>query len=320
MDGFRGVDVTISLSSSKGHPKLIARLFSEGEAIDPSSMGLTRMTKFLLYWFWVGFVTFPRIVKEAAFLFFKRNLHVWYRPEPLKESLGRHADSTETNLEFVFRNYLRHLVEQSSSPLAVKYVPCGIAERGEETFLSRKTMENSAEQEHIQFRVLTPAFYSRFVGYAHDVEAIFYELTESCTIWVDKPDILPNVFLKKHSPPRQASSVMDFLMCKLIQVLRRRPDAIKQSMTSAEVVQPHPSALDIRDFRISSMDAFVLEQGDPLLTENYRSSVFRVFLASRFLFGNMELLKASETLWHLAFSLFLATMLNQAITGAQSAR
>ena len=71
MEGFRGIDVTINLASSKGHPKLVARLFSESEAVDPANMSLWKKTSFLSAWFWVGFVTFPRIVKEAAVSLFE---------------------------------------------------------------------------------------------------------------------------------------------------------------------------------------------------------------------------------------------------------
>ena len=54
-------------------------------------MGLHDTIRFVSLWWWVGFVTFPRIVKEAAKLFFKRKLHVWYRPEVLHTSIGRTA-------------------------------------------------------------------------------------------------------------------------------------------------------------------------------------------------------------------------------------
>ena len=89
------IDNTITLSSSKGHPKLVARIFSTGESVDPSKMGTLHMLVFVATWWWVGFVTFPRIVREAAKLFFRRKLHVWYRPEVLRESIGRHETEDE---------------------------------------------------------------------------------------------------------------------------------------------------------------------------------------------------------------------------------
>ena len=92
------IDNTISLSSSKGHPKLVARIFSTGDSIDPSNMGTLHTLVFIASWWWVGFVTFPRIVREAAKLFFRRKLHVWYRPEVLPMSIGRHETEDERSV------------------------------------------------------------------------------------------------------------------------------------------------------------------------------------------------------------------------------
>ncbi|KAJ4327319.1 hypothetical protein N0V84_002217 [Fusarium piperis] len=315
MEGFRGIDVTINLSSSKGHPKLVARLFSEGDALEPSSMGLFQKTKFLLGWFWVGFVTFPRIVKEAAVLFFRRGLHVWYRPEPLKESMGRLADNIEKELEDVFRQYLRHLVRQSPTPITVKYIPCGVSGVAEETFSSSSATDSSATAESVEIKVLTPIFYSRFVHYAHDFEAVFSELAESCTLWVDKPELLPKIFLKKASPPLHTSTPFDFLCFQLIKRLRSRPERIERPLTSADPTSPSSQGLDIRDFRMSSMDAFVIGQGDTTLKKTYRAAVLRLFFADRIAFGNTDLLGMMELGARVGASWVLASLINQAIWG-----
>ena len=86
---------TITLSSSKGHPKLVAKIFSVDDPADPSKMGTMASWRFIASWWWVGFVTFPRIVREAAKLFFRRKLHVWYRPEVLRQSIGRKETAEE---------------------------------------------------------------------------------------------------------------------------------------------------------------------------------------------------------------------------------
>lgn len=309
LTGFRGVDITINLSSSKGHSKLVARLFSEGDAVDPSTMGPFQKLGFLFSWFWVGFATLPRIVKEAAVLFFKRQLHVWYRPEPLQESLARHADTTELVLEGSFREYLRSLVKCSPSPLIVKYIPSGVKERAEETFVSPNATQRASEREEITIKVLTPSFYSRFVGYAHDIEAIFCELAESCTIWVDRPDVLPKIFMKKPSPPLHANTMTDFITFKLIQTLRQRPQAIKRPMTSAEHHATPSAGSDIRCFRISSMDAFILSQRDSKLKKAYGAAVIRLFLADRFVFGHVQVLELMETVWHVGSAWTIASIL-----------
>ena len=89
------VNNTITLSSSKKHPKLIARVFSSSDSIDPCKLKGWDTFKFIATWWWVGFVTFPRIVREAGKLFFRRKLHVWFRPEVLKDSIGRNETEDE---------------------------------------------------------------------------------------------------------------------------------------------------------------------------------------------------------------------------------
>lgn len=295
-EGRESVDSTITLKSSKGHGKIVARLVSTGQPIDPSIMTIAQKWHFLLSWWWVGFVTFPRIVKEAAHLWFKRKLHVWYRPEPLRESMGRNADSAERKLELMFRKYLRHLVEQCQAPVALKYVSCGLADSGKELMLSSAAKDKQeGDVEEMEFKVLTPVFYTRFVFYAHDLEALFSELRESSTIWVSRPDLLPKILFKKPAPALEARNPMDFASYEAIRYLRRRPDAIVRPLTSSQPLQQSSltTAVDIRDFRISSMDAFMLQQEDADMRKQYSSLVLRIFVAHRLAFGNLLLVDAA---------------------------
>lgn len=89
------VNNTITLTSSKQHAKLVARVFSTEPSLDPSSLGFIEEIKLVAGWWLVGFVTFPRILREAAKLFFRRKLHVWYRPEVLRQSIGRRETRDE---------------------------------------------------------------------------------------------------------------------------------------------------------------------------------------------------------------------------------
>lgn len=89
------INNTITLTSSKDHAKLVARVFSTQSSLDPSTLGLIDEIKLIAGWWWVGFVTFPRILREAAKLFFRRKLHVWYRPEVHQGSIGRRETRDE---------------------------------------------------------------------------------------------------------------------------------------------------------------------------------------------------------------------------------
>ncbi|KAI1102085.1 hypothetical protein F4804DRAFT_278064 [Jackrogersella minutella] len=292
MDGRGPVNTTINLISSKDHAKLVARIFSDGDAIDPTKMTFLQKYKFLLSWWWVGFVTFPRIVKEAAALFFKRKLHVWYRPEPLRTNVGRHADKTERQLEPLFRRYLRHLVEQSPELLVVQYVPCGIADAPIETLTSTQAREDPSLAGKMEFKVLTPAFYPRFVHYAHDFEAIFCELNENSTIWVSKPELLPKLFIKKQPPLLiQIPSYLEYGYFKAIKDLRRRPERIERPLTSSQTGSTAHSQEDIRGFRLSSMDGYVLGHEDEKSRQMYRNSVLKLFIAERVALGSVDILE-----------------------------
>ncbi|KAK1979155.1 hypothetical protein LZ30DRAFT_188008 [Colletotrichum cereale] len=292
------LDNTITLTSSKDHPKIVARLFNSGPAIDPGSMSALQRLAFLYRWWWVGFVTFPRIAKEAAVLFFSRRLHVWYRPEPLKESMGRRADATESRLEPIFRAYLRHLVEQSAAAVTVRYIPAGVDSAGPEVMQSPAAKRGpKGAVEELEFKVLTPVFYARFVHYAHDLEAVCCEFQDNSTIWVSRPDLLPKLILKKPTPPLKTTNLVDFVCFRAIRALRQRPGRIERPLTSA--ASPGEGGrdggggvqkVDIRDFRISSMDGFVLGHPDAQTRSAYRSLVLRVFLADRLALGSVELM------------------------------
>jgi len=296
--GTSAIDNTIVLRSSKSHGKLVARLFSDGLAVDPEELSLLQKLKFLVSWSWVGFVTFPRIVKEAGALFFKRKLHVWFRPEPLKESIGRRADATEQNLERVFRRYLRHLTDRCDKPLAVKYTPGGVADSSHEMMLSSPAKAAAERVDELELKVLTPVFYSRFVHYAHDLEALFCELRESNTVWVSRPELLPALALRKPPPVLRLSSPLDFVLFKAIQYLRRRPERIERPATwptsSRAVEGGTHSVTDIRGFRISAMDGYVLAEEDRVTKSRYRISVLKLFIADRIALGNVSLV---ESLW-----------------------
>ncbi|KAK8026712.1 hypothetical protein PG991_003768 [Apiospora marii] len=291
LEGTGKINNTITLNSSKVHAKMVARVFSEGDPIDPTTLTTWQKVQFLAAWWWVGLVTFPRIVKEAGVLFFQRKLHVWYRPEPLKRSIARKADETEAGLEKFFRKYLRYLVRKCPAPITVRYVPSGLAVAGIET-MTNTDPEASGDEQTMEFKVLTPVFYTRFVYYAHNLEALFCELNDNCTIWVSRPDLLPKLLFKKPSPPMDLQNMFEYGQFKLIQRLRQRPERIEQPMTSARVptkAETH-SKQDIRDFRPSAMDGFVMSEEEPEARRQYRFLVLKRFIADKTALGDLSLL------------------------------
>lgn len=88
------IDNLIQLKTPDGKTKLVARVFSMGTK-DPATIGNYELFIFLTQWFWVGFVTFPRILRQAWTLYFKKRLQLWFKPEILPSSIGRRHTEEE---------------------------------------------------------------------------------------------------------------------------------------------------------------------------------------------------------------------------------
>ncbi|KAK3180775.1 hypothetical protein K4F52_007866 [Lecanicillium sp. MT-2017a] len=249
------------------------------------------------------------------------------------------ATYAQAYLEAAFCDYLQHLVGLSEKSLQVKYSAsgCRAAERSFATrsFASASSKAESPQngtetlevetppnpdpgQENVlKLKVQTPEFYTRFVCYSHDIEALFGELTSSLTISVSRPDLLPDLFLKQQRRnPLSIWNPKDYIYFKLIQKLRRLPDS--PSAASSGTGRPNTTQVDIRSFRMSSMDAFMISQGHSLALfdaqpsvprRSYRSVVVRLFLANRFLGGSLALLTMIDLVVHLCMAHVAAMML-----------
>ncbi|KAF4988970.1 hypothetical protein FGRMN_9443 [Fusarium graminum] len=238
-----------------------------------------------------------------------------HQPGSLGVGIGRPADKTEKILEQAFRRYIEHLIQKSPTPVAVHYIPSGVAEASEEVLTSQQpsSLVEPVDGHEIEIKILTPAFYSRFVHYAHDSEAFFCELAESCTFWTDKPERLIKVFLKKGSAPLHATNLVDYIYFQLIKNLRRRPARVEKPSTSADKASHPAKGVDIRDFRMSSMDAFVLGQEDGLLRKEYRTAVVRLFVADRITLGSVRLLSMMECMGRVAISWIITSLISQVV-------
>lgn len=154
------VNNTITLLSSKSHVKLIARIFSVGESIDPTSISKFSLFYLLLRWCLTGFLTFPRILYEAFRLFFQRRLYVWYRPEVYSTSIGRKETESEAVGEEVFRSYLDNCVRLYGKPVRLIYR----SHRNEFHSFSSTGGGGQGEEVQLEMKILTPQFFSDLVN------------------------------------------------------------------------------------------------------------------------------------------------------------
>ncbi|KAA8623428.1 hypothetical protein A1F94_003522 [Pyrenophora tritici-repentis] len=289
------IDNTITLKSSKDHGKLVARLYSTGKSLDPDQLGIFGTMRFVLSWWWVGLVTFPRIIREAGKLFFKKKLHVWFRPEVLTTSVGRLPSSAETLIYRAFSNYLTMLVNQTAVPFCIT-LKTSIPEPDTEWITTSGEDDENPRMRYIEIRVLTPGFYSRLVHYTYTSEAVDRECIftdeRNRTLWICRPQLLP-LLLSQHSSIRIKKkdmrgvkrSYLDELRWSLLKKLRCAPADPAYSVTPKSTTA---TVSDIHHRPYSELDEFVRSSKGRWYAGEYRRAVTKLFLAQRFCFGFSE--------------------------------
>lgn len=300
------VNNTIILRSSQGHKKLVARVFSTDQAVNPMNATTFSKATLIIRWGWVGFVTFPRILREAWRLYFKQSLEVFFRPEVSQGSISRHATDIEKDLESFFFEYLQHVMDNTPLSISLTYRPAAGTGTHSKVILRSPSARDQADVD-CDFDVLSPAFYSRFVHYAHTSEALDREFlctdAKNRTISITKPQSLAKLFAAK----RQASNTA---LRQRISLPTRVRWQILQRSRCAAAEQAYPAAIeaerdanviakDIRRLPLSDLDTFVLHHSPQASV--YRRQVTSLFLAQRFAFGFPGLVSLAEVLGKLCF-------------------
>ncbi|RMZ67536.1 dna-binding wrky domain-containing [Pyrenophora seminiperda CCB06] len=312
------IDNTITLKSSKDHGKLVARLYSTGKSFSPDHLGLFGTLRFVLSWWWVGFVTFPRIVREAGKLFFKRKLHVWFRPEVLTTSIGRLPSSTETTIYKVFALYLTTLVNQTSVPFRIT-LKTSIPEPVTNLITTCGEDTGNPRMRYIEIRVLTPGFYSRLVHYTYTSEAVDRECIftdeRNRTLWICRPQLLPLLLSERSSIQINEQGVravprtyLDELRWLLLKKLRCAPADPAYSVTPKSTTS---TVNDIRHRPYSELDKFVRSVGGQPYAGEYRRAVTKLFLAQRFCFGFSEVVGLVDLVLRVSFCLLAVLQLRK---------
>ena len=244
------IDNTIVLRSSKESAKIVARVKSEGKPREATKIESLELYRFIAAWWWVGLATFPRIVWEAQKLLFRRKLHVWYRPETAQGSIGRSYTDDEVVLEEVFRAFLTDAVENTDKPLRVIYEPAH-SEGGEIVLYSPSFTYEEDHKSTLTIQVLSPAFYSRFIHYAHAKEAFDRECLatddKNRTVSIEGAQSLPALLSalqdvaqeEKKTKTKTQTSVPDRIRWSVLKRLRCPPAAASYpSNTSPLAVAP----------------------------------------------------------------------------------
>ena len=299
LSGPGNLNATITLSSSKSHPKLVARVFSTYPALDPETMSVSEKTTFLAKWWWVSFLTFPRTVQQALTLMWTKKMRFVSRPEPRANTMPRDADSFEGTIEHYFKEYLQSVVEKCETPFILRYIPAGVLDtQGDMMLSSSAQLTPRDECEYLEIRVLTPLFYSRFISYPKTLDALLSEHHENQTLQVSNPTSLESLDFYAFTPsPPQFTSLLanlDNVRLALLKNLRTRPVPIENEETAKRTIKKNKSLYVPLQHDNSSaqsdFDNFVIHQYGTPDKSVYTVTVAKMFLANIFGFGSMQLL------------------------------
>ncbi|TGO82559.1 hypothetical protein BPOR_0806g00040 [Botrytis porri] len=277
LSGSNPLDLTLTLSSTE-RPFLVARVFSDGHAFDPSTMSVLEKTKFLLSWWWVGFATFPRTLVQASILFFKRSLPWVSRPEPFKKTISRHADKTQMSVEALFRQFLQHLIEVTDQPLTLKYRPAGLLDNIPEIMFSPSAQMSPELAKSIEISVLTPIFYTQFIKYVDIIQGHEME-SKNETVFVSDSNLLWTRPLKLETqqavPEDFDSSDDNTLTCIFFRAIR------------STRICPH---VDPTGDLFSSFDKYILKHTDNVTSLLYKKILLKMWLCDWIALGWEDLL------------------------------
>ena len=197
--------------------------------------------------------------------------------------------------------------------IPLKYISAGVNSQREEIFYSKSiaTVPEKFTPDVLQFKVLTPLFYSSVVRFAHISEFIYSEEfrhdDKQRTFWTSDPQKLLKILGEKQIPEPNRSSPhssnwMSQVHWATLRLLRRSPQYSipkedLQSLESLDASAYH----DIRSFRLSALDQFVLSSCKRSQAEEYRIAVNTLLLSDYVAFGIPELLDAFDWCIRLLF-------------------
>jgi hypothetical protein len=192
-----------------------------------------------------------------------------------------------SELYYIFKDYVTHLVHQSREAICVNLYTA-LPDVPVQTITSSRQHEHDQEVRNLEIRVLTPAFYSRFVHYAYtseafDRECIFTE-EKNRTLWISRPALLPLLLNKPSSSSASSGSIvwrgyLDELRWTILRKLRCAPAISAYPVSSPSGIEF--AAADIRTLPFSDMDLFVRSSSGRAYAGAYRRCVTKLFLARR---------------------------------------
>ncbi|CAD6500870.1 BgTH12-06575 [Blumeria graminis f. sp. triticale] len=309
LTGSGHINTTITLSgSSHDTAMIITRIFSINPAHDPAKMSKWEKLLFLTTWWWVGFATFPRTLRQAYKLFFYKKMPWAFRPEPRRNTMARQADKTERNLEQHFRAFLKNQVCNSEEAITVRYQSAGLVGNDNLDAILQSPLDKAGTRCESTIKILTPLFYSRFVQYASISDALISESQQSATLEVSNlPSLLTTLTAKVDPKPEHVVHCYPKIIYEplfvMLSYLRSRPSPILSKEQSTPVTAPArriPSAT-----ALSVLETFVLDSASSSQKRDFLQDCWRLMLTARLAFESSVLWELEVLGFHVIVSWYL---------------
>ncbi|PKY00357.1 hypothetical protein P168DRAFT_244318 [Aspergillus campestris IBT 28561] len=273
-----------TLYAPDGRPKIISRVYSWGNPLDPLSASPWSLIRFICGWGYIGALSKQRIIYEALRVRLRGNLAYLRKPEVKKTNIPREETSIERSLESFFRLFLAHAVARYPSPLTVLYHPSKSHWLVSETFHSRgvsRELPEPGDTPTVTVRVQGPSFYTSIMQYEDASVGIDTELSHfpvpaeqhSQRLWASNPTQLQEIAAStKLGYTATTNARLDWktrVRQVLIRWLRKTP-------------------------KPTFMDTFVYGHLQPSQQRGYQVALLRHLLAERFALGSHGLLRLYE--------------------------
>jgi hypothetical protein len=221
-------------------------------------------------------------------------------------------------LEGYFRDFLRHQVEHSTGSVTVTYTPALRHGGRTATFTSPGAQLEPSTASNLEIKVLTPAFYSRFVHYTDLKEAFAAEALsprdENHTVYLSDPSkttqLLDQVIEgtkvvagSTESPPLPTDSQR----WSLLRIIRHEPSA--QSYPSETPLIKRTAYLPHHYRAFAPLDHFVSSTGSAAYAQKYRRTLISLFISEYIAFGSPSILHAYGVILQAFLTFYLFSLL-----------
>lgn len=191
-----------------------------------------------------------------------------------------------STIQHVFHDYLTQLVNMAQDDFRI-ILHTTIPEIPKQNIDFTRPPRGAVVKE-LEIRVLTPAFYSRFVHYAYTSEAFDRECIftdeKNRTCWISRPELLAQLLMQTASTASRSMARRGRLTEARWIILKKLRCAPAEPAYHATPASSEFRMKDIRGTKQSEMDAFVKSQ-QPKNAGEFRRIVTKLFLAQRFCFG-----------------------------------